>query len=168
LDVSAHAPDQQAAAEKMMYMLFTGLGGSKGIGGAGQLKEIFCYEQAVIDNEIAGYVKHLLKGATIDDESLAVDLIVEQGPGGNFVVADHTLKHMRECFHSPKVFYRRRMSEWLENDGRTTLEHAHARVEQILSREPIHYLTSDQEATMDEVIERARRELAPGWQPRWD
>jgi trimethylamine---corrinoid protein Co-methyltransferase len=168
LDVSAHAPDQQAAAEKMMYMLLTGLGGSKGIGGAGQLKEIFCYEQAVIDNEIAGYVKHLLKGATIDAEALATDLIVEQGPGGNFVVADHTLKHMRECFHSPEIFYRKRLSEWLANDGRTALERAHARVADILAREPVRYLTPEQEAAMDEVIERARRELAPDWQPRWD
>ncbi len=166
LDVGAHTPDQQAAAEKMMYMLFTGLAGSKGIGGVGQLKEIFAYEQAVIDNEIAGYVKHLLKGLTIDDEALAVDLIVEQGPGGNFIDAAHTLRHMRECFYSPKVFYRRRLSEWLENEGKTTLERAHARVEELLAREPRRYLTPAQEAAMDEVIERARCELAPGWRPR--
>lgn len=168
LDVSAHVPDQQAAAEKMMYMLFTGLAGSKGIGGAGQLKEMFCYEQAVIDNEIAGYVKHLLKGLTIDDETLALDLIIEKGPGGNFIDAEHTLKHMRECFYVPKIFYRRRLSEWLESDGRTALERAHQRVVDILAREPTRYLTPEQEAAMDEVIERARRELAPDWQPRWD
>jgi trimethylamine--corrinoid protein Co-methyltransferase len=168
LDTSAHVPDQQAAAEKMMYMLFTGLAGSKGIGGAGGLKECFCYEQAVIDNEIAGFVKHLLKGATIDDESLAVDLIVEKGPGGDFLDSDHTLKHMRERFHRPRVFFRRRLSEWLENDGRTTLERAHERVQNILASEPKRYLTPDQEAAMDDVIVRARRELAPDWYPFWD
>ena len=168
LDVSSHTPDQQAAAEKMMYMLFTALGGSRGIGGVGQLKEIFCYEQAIIDNEIAGYVKHLIKGLTIDEESLAVDLIVERGPGGHFIDADHTLKHMRQCFYQPSVFYRRRMSEWLENDGRTTLERAHERVLQILSAEPKRYLTPEQEAAMDEVIERARREFAPDWRPDWN
>ena len=167
LDTSAHVPDQQAAAEKMMYMLLTGLAGSKGIGGAGGLKEIFCYEQAVIDNEIAGYVKHLLKGATIDDESLAIDLIVEKGPGGNFLDSDHTLKHMRECYYRPRVFYRRRLSEWLASDGQTTLERAHELVLEILAREPRGYLTPDQEAAMDEVIERARRELAPDWHPTW-
>ena len=63
LDTGAHTPDAQVAAEKMMYMLLTALGGAKGIGGAGQLKEAFCYEQLVIDNEIAGYVKHLIQGA---------------------------------------------------------------------------------------------------------
>jgi trimethylamine---corrinoid protein Co-methyltransferase len=169
LDVSAHTPDQQAAAEKMMYMLFTALGGSRGIGGVGQLKEIFCYEQAIIDNEIAGYVKHLIKGLTIDDESLAVDLIIEQGPGGNFIAADHTLTHMRECFHQPgSTFYRRRMSEWLNEDGKTTLERAHQRVQEILASEPKRYLTPEQESAMDEVIERARCEFAPNWQPNWD
>ena len=161
LDVGSHTPDQQAAAEKMMYMLLTALGGSKGIGGVGQLKEVFCYEQAIIDNEIAGYVKHLLKGLTIDEESLAVDLIVAQGAGGNFIDADHTLRHMRECFHQPRVFYRRRMSEWLESDGRTALERAHQRVNEILASEPTRYLTEEQESAMDKVIERARREFAP-------
>jgi len=167
LDTSAHVPDGQAAAEKMMYMLFTALGGSKGIGGVGQLKEIFCYEQAVIDNEIAGYVKHLMKGLIIDDESLAVDLIAAQGPGGNFIDVEHTLKHMRECFYQPQVFYRRRLSEWLESDGETALERSHARVQEILAQEPERYLTPDQEGAMDEVIERARHEFAPDWHPNW-
>ena len=113
-------------------------------------------------------MKHRLKGATIDDESLAVGLIVEKGPGGNFLDAEHTLKHMRQCFYHPRVFYRRRLSEWLEHDGKTTLERAHERVIEILASEPRRYLTPDQEAAMDEVIERARRELAPDWQHTWD
>jgi trimethylamine---corrinoid protein Co-methyltransferase len=167
LDTGSHTPDAQVAAEKMMYLLLTALGGSKGIGGVGQLKETFCYEQAVIDNEIAGYVKQLLKGLTIDAESLATDLIVEKGPGGSFIEDEHTLRHMRECFYPPKVFYRRRLSEWLESDGRTAIERAHVKVQSILAAEPRRYLTPDQEAAMDEVIERARRELAPGWQPSW-
>lgn len=167
LDTSAHVPDAQAAAEKMMYLLFTGLGGSKGIAGVGQLKESFCYEQAVIDNEMAGYVKHLLKGAAIDAETLAVDLIVERGPGGNFLDADHTVEHLRDCYYQPGIFGRSRFSEWTRNGGQTTLERAHARVEELLSGEPPRYLTLDQEAAMDEVIERARRELAPEWHPPW-
>ncbi|NQU12275.1 trimethylamine methyltransferase family protein [bacterium] len=167
LDTSAHVPDAQAAAEKMMYLLFTGLGGSKGIGGVGQLKECFCYEQAVIDNELAGYVKHLLTGAVIDDETLAVDLIVEQGPGGNFLDTDHTVKHLRDCYHRPGIFGRSRLSEWTRNDGQTALERAHARVREILAADPTRYLTPEQETAMDEVIERARRELAPEWRPQW-
>jgi trimethylamine--corrinoid protein Co-methyltransferase len=165
LDTSAHAPDAQAAAEKMMYLLLTALGGSKGVGGVGQLKESFCYEQAVIDNEMAGYVKHLLKGADINEETLAVDLIVERGPGGNFMDADHTVAHLRECYYKPLIFYRKHLSEWLREDGRTALEHAHDRVEEILAREPVRYLTPEQEKAMDELLERARRELAPGWEP---
>ena len=111
---------------------------------------------------------HLLKGTTIDDESLAVDLIVEKGPGGDFLDSDHTLKHMRERFHKPRVFFRRRLSEWLENDGKTTLERAHERVQNILASEPMRYLTPEQENAMDDVIERARRELAPDWSPAWN
>ena len=72
LDTSAHAPDAQAAAEKMMYMLLTALGGAQGNRRRRGLKENLCYEQLVIDNEIAGYVRHLLKGAVVNDETIAV------------------------------------------------------------------------------------------------
>ena len=116
LDTSAHTPDAQAAAEKMLYMLLTALGGAKGIGGAGGLKENLCYEQLVIDNEIAGYVRHLLKGATINEETIALDEIERQGIGGNFLTCDTTLKFLRECYYAPRLFYRTRMSEWL-GDG---------------------------------------------------
>ncbi|MBV5335614.1 trimethylamine methyltransferase family protein [bacterium] len=74
MDIGAHFPDAQAGAEKMMYALLTALGGANGIGGAGQLKEDFCYEQLMVDDEIAGYVKHLIKGAEITDETIAAPL----------------------------------------------------------------------------------------------
>ena len=163
LDTGAHSPDAQAAAEKTMYMLLTALGGARGIGGAGLLKETFCYEQLVIDNEIAGYIKHLVKGASITDATLAVDAIVEGGIGANFLASGPTLEFLRECYYSPQLFYRKRMSEWLREGANDALERAHGKVEEILSSETPKFLTDDQLAAADEIIEKARRELAPEW-----
>ena len=163
LDTGAHAPDAQAGAEKMMYMMLTALGGARAIGGAGQLKEAACYEQLVIDNEIAGYVKHLLAGAEINDATLALEAVEERGVGGNFLDSPPTLEFLRECYYDPQVFYRKRMSEWQREGASDVVARAHEMVEAVLSSETPVFLDEDRIAAMDEVIERARRRVAPDW-----
>ncbi len=163
LDTGSHVPDVQAAVEKAMYMLLTALGGARSIGGAGQLKEVICYEQMVIDNEISGYIKHLLKGADIRDDTIALDSVCELGIGGNFLTAEATIEFLRECYHPPQLFYRKRMSEWIQDGAKDTLEVAHEKVRQILSSETPVFLDDDRIAAMDEVVEQARRRFAPDW-----
>ena len=165
-DVGAHYPDAQAAAEKAMYMLLTALGGAKGIGGVGQLKEVFSYEQLGIDNDIAGYIKHLIKGTDINDRTLALDEINELGIGGNFLASDTTVTFLRQVYYPPQIFYRKRMSEWVREGSKDTLQRAHDKVEQILSADDSpQFLTDDQLAAMDSIIVKAARECAPGWDP---
>ena len=163
LDVGSHIPDAQAGAEKMMYMLLTALGGARSIGGAGQLKEILSCEQLVIDNEIAGYVKHLLRGAEINDDTLALDVVAETGIGGSFLDSEPTLRFLRECYHDPQVFYRKRMSEWQREGAGDVARRAHEKVEAVLSSETPVFLDEDRIAAMDEVIEEARQRFAPEW-----
>jgi len=166
MDVGAHTPDGQAAAEKMMYALLTALGGARGIGGAGQLKEDFCYEQLVIDNEIAGYVKHLVKGAEITNETIALETIKERGVGANFLDCATTIDHLREVYYPPTLFCRKRRSEWLRDGGKDLLVRAHERVADLLSRDTPVFLTGEQLTAMDEIIVKACAELADGWDPK--
>ena len=163
LDTGSHTPDPQAGAEKAMYMLLAALGGARAVGGAGQLKETVCYEQLVIDNEIAGYVKHLLKGAGINENTIALETVNELGTGGNFLTSEPTLEFLRECYYPPQLFYRKRMSEWIREGAKDILETAHEKMETILSSETPVFLDADRITAMDEVIERARRRVAPGW-----
>jgi len=165
LDTGSHDPDAQAAAEKTMYMLLTALGGARGIGGAGELKEVFSYEQLVIDNEIAGYVKHLIKGAQINEETIALDTINELGIGANFLTSEPTLKFMRECYYAPALFCRTRLSEWLRDGGKDTLTRAHEKVDEVLSSETPTFLTAEQLGAMDDIIRKACRELEPDFDP---
>lgn len=166
MDIGSHYPDSQAAAEKMMYTLLTALGGAKGIGGAGQLKEDFCYEQLVIDNEIAGYVKHLIDGARINEQTIALETILERGIGANFLDCDTTVDFVREVYSPPTLFYRKRKSEWVRDGAKDTLTRAHEKVEQILASETPVFLTDEQTDAMDEIIIKACAELTDGWNPR--
>jgi trimethylamine--corrinoid protein Co-methyltransferase len=70
-------------------------------------------EQYVIDNEILGMVMRVVRGIEVNDESLAVDVIDQVGPGGHYLMADHTLQHMRTEFHYPsEVVNRQGWETW--------------------------------------------------------
>jgi trimethylamine--corrinoid protein Co-methyltransferase len=165
MDAGAHTPDAQAAAEKMMYCLLTALGGARGIGGAGQLKEDFCYEQLVIDNEIAGYVKHLIEGARISDRTIALETILERGIGANFLDCDPTVEFVREVYSPPQIFCRKRRSEWVREGAKDALTRARETVDQVLASETPVFLTAEQVTALDDVIRRACAELTDGWDP---
>jgi len=108
-------PDEQAAYEKALVALNVALAGANYIhDAAGQLESALtvAYEQYVIDNEIIGMVLRALTGITVNDDTLALDVIGKVGPGGNFLSEDHTVRHMRTEFFMPQVSDRSNRNAW--------------------------------------------------------
>ncbi len=66
------------------------------------------YEKLVIDNEILGMIQRVLRGIEVNDTTLAVDLMIEKGPDGDFMGAQHTMRHMRKEFFFPNLANRSR------------------------------------------------------------
>jgi trimethylamine--corrinoid protein Co-methyltransferase len=60
-------------------------------------------EMMVLTNEIIAMNRSFTEGVCIDDEALAVNVIGEVGPGGNFMTHEHTLHHWRELW-APEIF----------------------------------------------------------------
>jgi len=54
------------------------------------------YAMLVTMDEVIGMVGRFMGGITVDQETLAQDVIDRVGPGGQFVSDDHTLAHFRE------------------------------------------------------------------------
>jgi trimethylamine--corrinoid protein Co-methyltransferase len=67
----------------------------------------------VLVNEILHNVNQYMKGLPITEETLAVDLIDQVGPGGHYLQEDHTMKHFREVRYS-KLFDRTVYDQWKE------------------------------------------------------
>lgn len=65
------------------------------IGGLIDALKTFDFAKAVIDDEVAIMLKRLKRGVNFDQDELAVDLIKEIGPGGSFIVHQHTIKRMK-------------------------------------------------------------------------
>ncbi|MBT4889669.1 MAG: hypothetical protein HON65_08965 [Rhodospirillales bacterium] len=55
-------------------------------------------------DELAGKLRKMWKGATIDDDTLAMDLTVQEGPRGNYLANQHTVDHCRTEVWDAKYF----------------------------------------------------------------
>jgi trimethylamine--corrinoid protein Co-methyltransferase len=94
-------PDAQAAWEKAVSSTLTAMAGSNYVHhAAGMLESMLAvaYEQFVIDDEILGMCYRILEGIDVDVDQLALGPIAEVGPGGTYMMCDHTLKHMHGAF----------------------------------------------------------------------
>ncbi len=68
-------------------------------------------EMMVLTNEIISLSRKFVEGVRLDDEALALDVIHQVGPGGDFLSHDHTLEHWQELW-VPKLFDRQRFDAW--------------------------------------------------------
>lgn len=93
-------PDAQAGAEVMMNGMLAALSGVNLIHDCGYLAggSIGSMEMAVICDEIAGMIYKIAKGVEINDETMAVDVIKNVGPGGHFMSQKHTLDHVKDGY----------------------------------------------------------------------
>lgn len=154
-------PDAQAAHEKTITALLPALAGANLIYGLGMLELgiTFSFEQLVIDAEIARMVKRVVQGIDVTDETLAVDIIKEVGPGGDFLMQDHTMRHMKNVQSQPKLINRRMRGAWLEAGGKDLTEVAHEEALHILRNHKPEPLPPGVLATLRSIVEEAEEEL---------
>jgi trimethylamine--corrinoid protein Co-methyltransferase len=118
----AKIPDIQAGIEKTQSVIQVALAGANFIHhAAGMLEDMstIAYEQFVIDNEVLGMAMRAVRGIEINDDTLALDAIDRVGPGGHYLMDDHTLRYLRTEHYFP--------SPVLDRQGREMWEQAGAR-----------------------------------------
>lgn len=114
----AKLPDSQCQIERTVQTLLAGMTGSHLLLAAGFIEALYSVDpvQLVIDNEILGILYRVLQGVTIDETTLAKDLIKNTPPGGNYLTQPHTLEHFRDEHRIPRCFYRKPRTDW-EREG---------------------------------------------------
>jgi len=113
-------PDIQAGIEKAQSVIQVALAGSNFIHhAAGMLEDMstIAYEQFVIDNDVLGMAMRAVRGIEVNNETLALDVIDQVGPGNHYLMEEHTLRYMRtELFAPSEVINRQSRHDW-EADG---------------------------------------------------
>lgn len=127
--VDSASPDIQAGQSKALAWLTRLMKGSTlGIWFGSLLTgTTVAPEQIVLDADLFRAVKSMLKGMTVDDEHLAYDAIERVGPGGSFLADEHTVSLMRDEYYYSEVI------NYDGEGGRSMLDRAHDKVEQILA-----------------------------------
>jgi len=140
-------PDAQAGWEKAVTTLLAAMGGSNFVHhAAGMLESMLtvAFEQYVIDDEIIGMCGKVLEGIDVGPEHLALDVIEAVGPGGSFMIADHTLDHLRSEYYLGNGITDQRNRELWETEGALDARARGRRIAQkILAEEEKSYIPSD-------------------------
>ncbi|MCG3179091.1 MAG: Glycine betaine methyltransferase [Phycisphaerae bacterium] len=133
----AMVPDEQASAETMMGAIAHAQAGVNVVWGVGSLEseKSISPVKAVMDDEIVGMVRRLLRGAPAGEEELAEQVVREAGIAGEFLGSDHTMARFRSEFYEPRLLCRVRRDAWEQAGGRTLSAVARERTEAILSAE---------------------------------
>ncbi len=143
----AKGPDIQAGIESALWILWTALSGANLVHDVGYVESgLTCsLEMMVVSDEIISFVRRLMGGLAINQETLALDAIDQVGPDGNFLGADHTLRHFREVWY-PRVFDRQAHHAWVQSGRPTALDKARAIAREAIAR---HTPPSLPAATLD-------------------
>jgi trimethylamine--corrinoid protein Co-methyltransferase len=149
--------DQQSGVEAALTLMVTALTGGNIVHDLGYLESGLCYSlaQLAICDEILGWLAHFTRGVDVSDEALAVDLIDEVGPDGQFLDTEHTLAHFRERWY-PTLVDRNNYDGWQAKGGTTLAERAAQRVEKILAEHRPEPLPDDVAQTVHAIVERAK------------
>ena len=125
--------DEQAASESVMSVYNGFMAGTNLIHHAGSLEGGLTGSLAslVMCDEIIAMVKQIGKGIDVTDESLALDILKEIGPGGEFLSHDHTFDHFRDWFQ-PTIIDRSNFETWTDAGSKTYQDRLKPEVDRLL------------------------------------
>jgi len=129
------ALDPQAGYETATALLTSVMAGVNyhvSIGTVGPGEAGVSLEKIVLDNELAGYIKRIMQGIEVNEETIAVDVIDEVGPGGSYLIHPHTRKWFRKEQYFPRLFDRRKYEDWARRGKKDAVKRATERVQEIL------------------------------------
>jgi trimethylamine--corrinoid protein Co-methyltransferase len=133
--------DAQTGLESASGAVLGALAGINMISGPGMMdfESCFSLEKLVIDAEIVGMAKRLVRGVDDSDEPLALDVMREVGHKGQFLATKHTARRYRSEDYMPsKVIDRDYRKAWFDKGALDVNARAHRRVEELIaSYEPL-------------------------------
>ena len=156
---SSKVIDYQAGFEQSLALLSQALSGSTVISYQGGLyAELYASPlKAVIDDDVVGMTKRLMKGIDASAEGLSLELIHEIGPiPGSFMDSDETLENWREECYVPTVSSRQSYEEWSVTGRRNIVEIAGDRMRTLLENHQAPALSAEKEQALEDILNDAR------------
>jgi len=153
--------DAQSGLETGASLLMGALAGADifghmGIAGVDQASDL---DMLVWQNEVIEYVERMLRGFEINDDTLALELIDEAGPGGTFIDKMHTARHFRRELWMPTLLDRDYWPAWKDAGRPDTKKRVGEKLEALLASYEPTPLGDALDREIERIVQAARKEL---------
>ncbi|HSF79741.1 MAG TPA: trimethylamine methyltransferase family protein [Anaerolineales bacterium] len=157
---SGYAADIQSGYERAMNALVPALAGADELSGVGEMAggTISSHAQIVVDNDIYGMVRRILRGYSVDQDSLAIDVIAHvMETNHNFLSEKHTRQYLRagEIWRGRLELEEVGWDMWQAAGAPTAMDRANRIARQILEGHDVEPLSEEQTLALDEIMENA-------------
>ncbi|KKM17662.1 hypothetical protein LCGC14_1673500 [marine sediment metagenome] len=151
-------PDSQAGFEAGMGALLAGLAGINMISGPGMLdfESTQSIEKLIIDNEIAGMVKRLLRGIEDHGTPFATDILRDYEKTEELLSHPSTLKHFRkELFLPSPIIDRMTRNAWKALGSKSTRKRAREESSKLLEKSPLKPIDNNLATELKNIASKA-------------
>ena len=152
--------DAQCGMESMGGTLMAALAGVNMISGAGMMDFESCQslEKLVLDAEMIGMAKRLVRGIEPRDEPIALGLFKKHGHQADYLAEPHTLRWFAKELYLPSaVIDRATYDGWRRKGSKTAVERAAERVESVVAAYRPPALAPEVRAELRAIATRAAR-----------
>ena len=115
----------------------------------------FSFGQLVIDDEIAAMVKRIVRGVSLEDELMGVDLIKKVGIGNNFLTQRHTLNHLEAEQVQATIIDRRMRGAWEKRGSKSLIQTANEKAAELLKTHEPQPLPEDLIQELKRIVKSA-------------
>jgi trimethylamine--corrinoid protein Co-methyltransferase len=122
------------------------------------------YEKFIIDADEASMMERWVRGVAVDDNSLALDAMIENGPGQHFLGTAHTLANFETAFWRSELADNNSFEQWELEGSRDAMVRASEKCKQMLASYEPPPLAEALDAELIEWIAR-RKALLPDANP---
>lgn len=152
--------DAQIGHEKTLTGLMPALARTSLIYGMGMIDMgmAVSYEQLLMDAEFVRMFKRAEQGITVNEDTLALEVIAAVGPAGNYLSQRHTLKHMRKEISTAKLIDRKSYSVWEKEGSMDIVQRANKMAKKILAEHQPERLAPEIIEKIDAIIVEAEKE----------
>jgi trimethylamine--corrinoid protein Co-methyltransferase len=155
----ANVLDAQAGYETGILNLFSALSGSDVViectSASLENTAASVPEQAIIANEICSFINRILEGIEVNPDTLAIDVIREIGPGGEYLTHDHTMAHFKSEHWDAKLGNRLTRDHWAEKGAMDIRAKARDKFKKILATHQPKPLAAEIQKKLQHIVDRA-------------
>ncbi len=153
--------DAQAAIESTIQLLFSTLSGTPLVHDLGFLDgaELGSLAHLIMLDEVISMIKRMMRGVTVNADTIMLDLIEKIGPGGHFMRERRSAMLCRQEVWVPTLMDREHNSTWIQQGGTSMEQRVQQRLLHILNTHMPDPLGHEVVRCIDDLLAGAERRM---------